>query len=142
MCKYFGNCCLNAGCIWVSTSQITDFREFRGLGNTCHRLTVYATGDTCHRLTVYATGPHFYFSRVKNFTHPNRTYRHGFSNPVHSIQAVTTRLPMRYLPSRERCVLLLSQLKSHSRDGVQFCRLRLQTGTDSDCNRFSGHLQV
>ena len=32
--------------------QITDFR---GLGNTCHRLTAYATRDTCHRLTAYAT---------------------------------------------------------------------------------------
>lgn len=45
--------------------QITDFR---GLGNTCHRLTVsYATG---HRLTVsYATGPHFYLWCVKNLMH-------------------------------------------------------------------------
>ena len=49
MCKYFVNCCLNAGRIWASTPQITDFC---GLGNTCHRLTVYATTDTCHRLII------------------------------------------------------------------------------------------
>ena len=49
MGKYFVNCCLNAGRIWAGTPQITDFR---GLGNTCHRLTVYATADTCHRLTI------------------------------------------------------------------------------------------
>ena len=68
--------------------------------DTCHRLTVYATADTRHRLTVYATGPHFYLSRAKNFTHSNRTYQYGFSNPVHSIQAVTTHLLTPYLPLR------------------------------------------
>ena len=116
------------------------FRGFRGLGNTCHRLTVYATTDTCHRLTVYATGPHFHFSRVKNFTHPNRTYQHGFFKAVHLIQDGTIHLLTPYLLFRGRCVLLLSLIEFRSPDGVLLYHLRLQIGRDSGCNRFFGHL--
>ena len=125
------------------------FLGFRGFGNTCHRLTAYATPDTCHRLTAYATPDtchrltvyatadtrhrltvyairsHFYLSRAKNFTHSNRTYQHSFFNAVHSIQAVPTHLPMRYLLFRGRCVLLLSLIESRSLDGVLLCHLRL-----------------
>ena len=68
----------NAGRIWASAPQITDW-EIRVLHRlivyttghrkpTAHRLTAYATGDTCHRLTVYATGPYFFIVRQKLYT--------------------------------------------------------------------------
>ncbi len=142
MCKYFVNCCLNAGPLWASTPQITDFLadsadwEIRVL----HRLTVYATRDTCHRLTVYATGPHFYLSRVKTL-HTQITHTSmAFFNAFHSIRAVPTHLPTPYPPSRGRYVPRLSLQEFRSPDGILPCRLRLQIGTDSGCNRFFGHL--
>ena len=135
----------------ASTPQITDFsrigKYMPQTNSLCYEEYVPQTDSLCYSGYLPQTNSLCYRAALLFITHqklytPKPHNQHDFSNPVHSIQAVPTYLPMRCLLFLGRCVPRLSLQEFHSRDGVQLCRLRPQIGTDSGCNRFSGHLQV